>query len=47
MERDRDQLDDQGNEAEPKEPPVDGPGTGSRDSDSDLGDTSQDSPGKD
>jgi hypothetical protein len=44
VDRDRDELEDQGTEAEPKEPPVDGPGTGSQDSD--LGDTSQDSPGR-
>ena len=44
MEREREELDDQGNEGKPKEPPVDGPGKGSQDSD--LGDTSQDSPGR-
>ena len=43
MERERD--DDVRKDAEPNEPPVDGPGTGSQDDD--LGDTSQDSPGKD
>ena len=43
MERERD--DEQKTDAEPKEPPVDGPGTGS--DDDGLGDTSQDSPGSD
>lgn len=43
MERERDELEGQATDAEPDEPPVDGPGTGSQGDD--LGDTSQDSPG--
>jgi hypothetical protein len=43
MERNEDELEGQGKDAEPTEPPVDGPGKGSQDDD--LGDTSQDSPG--
>jgi hypothetical protein len=45
VERDEKELDGQGTDAEPNEPPVDGPGTGSQDDG--LGDTSQDSPGRD
>jgi hypothetical protein len=43
--REEKELEGQATEAEPNEPPVDGPGTGSQDDD--LGDTSQDSPGRD